>query len=91
MTQAVWEDDALIVGEGGRRQTIVGGENHGPFVKKNLVLGGVSFHAEALSFQFDDPALGLHLISDILCGADASSTISTSRPSLAESAGWPGA
>ena len=31
MTQAVWEDDALIVGEGGRRQTIVGGENHGPF------------------------------------------------------------
>ena len=24
MTQPVWEDDALIVGEGGRRQTIVG-------------------------------------------------------------------
>jgi len=30
--------------------------------------GGVSFHAEALSFHFDDPALGLFLVSDILCG-----------------------
>jgi hypothetical protein len=29
---------------------------------------GLSFQAEAFSFHFDDPALGLYLVSDILGG-----------------------
>jgi hypothetical protein len=46
VTQAVWEDGALIVGEGGRRQTIVGEENHGPFGEMNFIIPNRQWCAE---------------------------------------------